>query len=80
MWPEILSRSEQLKRDVRNFISVKLREAVSDDYVNDIYREIKDDVIGDVMETSDYAGGNWNDDDIKLAVGRVLLRRMGVSV
>ena len=81
MWPRIMTRKERLEEDVRYFLERNLKSAISDDYVYDIRSKIQDDVVLDVMETSAYGeDGTWNDDDIKLAVGRVLLRKMGVEV
>lgn len=81
MWPRIMTRKERLEEDVRYFLERNLKSAISDDYVYDIRSKIQDDVVLDVMETSAYGeDGTWNDDDIKLAVGRVLLRKMGAEV
>lgn len=34
----------------------------------------------DVVETSAFKeNGTWNDDDIKLAVGRVLMKKLGLE-
>lgn len=80
MWPEIKTDYERLKDDVRYFLDRNLKSAISDDYVYDIRRAILDEVVADVMETSAYSeNGTWNDDDIKLAVGRVLMNKLGLE-
>ena len=55
--------------------------SVSYEYVTKICDKIMQDVIDDMKECSDYlVKGYCNDDDIRLAIGRVLLKKMGVSV
>lgn len=57
-----------------------MKSAISDDYVYDIRRAILDEVVADVVETSAFKeNGTWNDDDIKLAVGRVLMNKLGLE-
>lgn len=53
-----------------------LRKSISDDYVGSITTTIIDDVIDDI-ETS--ADDNYNTDDVKLAIGRVLMNRLGIE-
>ena len=80
MWPEIKTDYERLKDDVRYFLDRNLKSAISDDYVYDIRRAILDAVVADVVETSAFKeNGTWNDDDIKLAVGRVLMEKLGLE-
>lgn len=80
MWPEIKTDYERLKDDVHYFLDRNLKSAISDDYVYDIRRAILDEVVADVVETSAFKeNGTWNDDDIKLAVGRVLMKRLGLE-
>lgn len=80
MWPEIKTDYERLQDDVKLFLDIQFRNAISDDYRYDIRKAILDDVVADVVETSDYRRtGYWNQDDIKLAVGRVLIARMGIN-
>ena len=55
-------------------VGIMLRKIVSDDYYSDVYRLLKDDIIEDVIATAD--PDEWNDDDIRLAIGRVLLDRL----
>lgn len=76
---------KQVERLVR-YIMVK---AISDDYVGYIlgYKDdwtdytIMDEIIEDVMETSSWnEDGDYNEDDIRLAIGRVLMGRLGIEV
>lgn len=53
-----------------------LRKSISDDYVGSITTMIIDDIIDDI-ETS--ADDNYNTDDVKLAIGRVLMNRLGIE-
>jgi len=55
-----------------------LRLAISDDYALDVLDYILDDVFADVRETADPV--EWNEDDVRLAIGRVLLSRLGDQI
>lgn len=61
---------------IRKFLEVNMRKAISGDYVNEIVDNIIDDVIDDIKETADK---DFNEDDIRLAVGRVLFDRLGIE-
>lgn len=52
-----------------------LSKSISDDYVSELTNAIAEDVYQDVDETAD--PGEWNEDDVRLALGRVLLRKCG---
>ena len=58
----------------RMFVHDMLCESVSNDYVDNILDEIIDDVVDDVECCADE---NWNEDDVRLAIGRVLCNRLG---
>ena len=74
------SDEEMLEMDVRSFLVRELKSAISDDYLYDICRAIRDEVLWDVKETSAWSENRtWNDDDIKLAVGRVLMNKLGLE-
>lgn len=74
------SAEELLEMDVRSFLVRELKSAISDDYLYDICRAIRDEVLWDVKETSAWSENRtWNDDDIKLAVGRVLMKKLGLE-
>ena len=66
-----------LKVDVETQLRNTLKNAISDDYLEEVIVGLKDEVIDDVKETSAYGdNGCWNNDDIKLALGRVLLNKI----
>lgn len=72
---------ELLEMDVRCFLERELKSAISDDYLYDICRAIRDEVLWDVTETSAWSENRtWSDDDIKLAVGRVLMKKLGLNL
>lgn len=48
-----------------------LKKSISDDYVIRIYNAIVDKVVMDVKECADPE--EWNEDDVKLAIGRSLM-------
>lgn len=58
----------------RMFVRDMLCKSVSDDYVDIILNEIIDYVIENVERYSDE---NWNEDDVRLAIGEVLCNRLG---
>ena len=69
-------------------ITAILRSATSDEYAGLILDHISQetgntflgDVIGDVVETSGLRDdGIYNEDDIRLAIGRVFLERLGIE-
>ena len=52
--------------------------AISRDYSKHIADAIADDVARDIHETADHE--DWNIDDVRLAVGRVLCKRLNIEV
>lgn len=50
---------------------------IGEDYVREIAHEILDDVNEDIRCSADE---DYNEDDIRLAVGRVLCDRLGIEV
>lgn len=65
-----------------------MKASASDEYAGDILNSeydkdgntIMGDVISDVMETSSWKeDGRYNEDDIRLAIGRTLMNRLGFS-
>lgn len=81
------------RKIIENQIRMILMSAVSSDYVNLILSEperneegdtigntFMEDVIQDVMESSAWDEyGYYNHDDIRLAIGRVLIDRLGIE-
>ena len=81
------------KRDIEREIYLIMRDAVSSDYARCILEDKERDeeyrytgktfmenVIDDVLETSAWEDeGYYNEDDIRLAIGRVLIDRLGID-
>lgn len=80
-----------MKTEEKNLIKAEIaqimRSAVSSDYARYILEDkgkdgkstIMEDVIDDVLEISAWEDeGFYNDDDIRLAIGRVLMDRLGI--
>ena len=63
------------KQEMKHYIQIEklLRKAISDDYTGDILQIIFNDVLEDIKTAADV---DYNEDDIKLALGRVLLDRL----
>lgn len=51
---------------------------VSDDYWGKVADKILEEVCEDIEETADK--DNWNEDDVRLAVGRVLCTKLGIEI
>lgn len=72
---------ELLEMAVRSFLVRELKSVISEDYLYDICHAIRDEVLQDVKETSAwFKDRTWNNDDIKLSVGRVLMRKLGLKL
>ena len=70
---------ELLEMDVRGFLVRNLKSITSEDYLYDIAHEIRDEVLLKVKECPNwYDNRTWNEDDIKKAVGLVLMKRLGL--
>jgi hypothetical protein len=65
-----------MKNDVREFILNFLQKGISDDYVTYITDNILDDVVEDIKTSADK---DYSDEDIKFAIGRVLIKRLGIN-
>lgn len=48
------------------------------DYIRLIAEKVIDEVVEDMAETTD--GQDWNADDLRLAFGRVLVKRLGIEI
>lgn len=66
------------KAAVATIITMSLKDAVSYDYAEAIKEAIVDDVLADVNECAD--NREWNSDDVKLATGRVLCKKLGIEL
>ena len=51
---------------------------VSEDYIIPIAEKIVEDVAQDIYESADQY--DWSEDDVRLAVGRVLCRKLKVEI
>lgn len=52
--------------------------AISQDYIRPIVESLVDDIAQDIYETADCE--EWNYDDIRLAFGRVLCKKLGIEI
>lgn len=75
---------EYLRWNIRRI----LQSSVSDEYVSYILAHeseetdstLLNDVMEDVMETSAWDdAGYYNDDDIRLSIGRIIMERLGID-
>lgn len=80
--------TEEQKKELKNDIVNIMNRAISSEYINKIlnqYDYISDEtfidaVIKNVLETSAWEDeGYYNDDDIRLAIGRELVARLGAE-
>lgn len=72
--------SNTLRAQLRADVIDKLEKAVTPYYARLIPDIIIDEIVEDVEVSSDYATcGTWDDDDIRLAIGRILLKGAGTQ-
>lgn len=62
---------------VETVVSMESCGAIGADYVRAIAEACADEVAEDVAAAADPQ--NWNDDDVRMAFGRVLVRRLGAG-
>ena len=75
------SDEELLEMDVRCFLERELKSAISEEYLYDICHAIYNDVLWGVKKNSAWSENRtWSDDDIKLSVGRVLMKKLGLKL
>lgn len=73
--------TDELQAQLRDDVMQKLEQAMTPYYAILAPDFLIDDIINDVMVSSDYTyDGSWNDDDIHLAIGRALLKGAGKLV
>lgn len=65
-----------MENDVREFILSLLKKSMSDDYVVYIADNIIYDVVEDIKTSADE---NYSDEDVKYAIGRVLINRLSID-
>lgn len=70
--------AEVEKQDVEYVLNkLSMGNQIASDYWGRICENIIDDVVQDIEETADPV--DWSNDDVKLAVGRVLCKRLGIE-
>ena len=70
---------ELLEMSVGSFLVRELKSAISEEYLYDICHEIREDVLCEVQGVW-LKKDTWSDDDIRLAVGRVLMKKLGLKL
>lgn len=66
-----------MENEIRKLMLNMIKESASDDYAVYITDYILDDVVDDVKDTADLR--EWNEDDVRLAIGRVLIDKLGID-
>ena len=81
-----MKMGKEEKKVIETEIRMVMQNAVSSDYARYILehkkkrRTFMDDVIDDVLCSSAWEDeGYYNDDDIRLAIGRVMMDRLGID-
>lgn len=70
---------DEFREEIRKYMREILVGSVSCEYVGYIMQEIEDDVITDITECASFQeDGSYTDDDVRLAIGRVLASRLDV--
>jgi len=64
------------KMRLREHMIILLDGSISDDYIGRIIDNILDDVAEDIDTTADK---NYNNDDVRLAIGRILIEKLGID-
>lgn len=75
--------NETERKQLEQFITEILRGAVSDDYARYILENdnIIEDIIDDVLTSSAWEDERYyNEDDIRLAIGRILITKLNIEV
>lgn len=68
-----MKKEEEIEYRARQFLA----EFAGHDYGGRILEVIKDDVVADVEECADE---EWSDDDVRMAIGRAISKRLGAEV
>lgn len=72
----VASGRSAIPSKVRRCLVDLLWQSCSSSYAAVLADELLTEVTQDVCECSDY---NWNEDDVRLALGRVLIKRLGIE-
>ena len=87
--PDAKEMTEAERKELEKQIQEVLQKSVGSDYVRtmlETYSEpscysLMEDIVDNVLETSGwYDEETYNEDDIRLAIGRVILERLGIIV
>ena len=87
--PDVKEMTDAENNELKRQIEEMLRKSVSSDYVRTMLEaesessstSLLQDIADDVLETSGwYDEETYNEDDIRLAIGRVILSRIGIEV
>ena len=68
----------KMAEEIRAKMNQLLEPAVADDYRKEIVSALLGDVLEDVEVASEYP--EWNDFDVRFAIGRVLCDRLGIEI
>jgi hypothetical protein len=77
------------RKQIEWLVSWVMTKSISNDYVRHILehtneetgKTLMDEVIDNVMETSAWEDeGHYNEDDVRLAIGRVLVERLEIEI
>jgi hypothetical protein len=69
-----LEKNSEIKHIIRSLLAY----SVAGCYMENIVNNIKDDVIEDINESTD--SEEWSSDDVRLAIGRVLSKRLNIEI
>ena len=69
--------TEAEKQSLRSYLVSALQFTVGNDYVQLVADSILDDVAADIAAAADE---DYNSDDVRMAVGRVLCKRLNVEM
>ena len=67
-----------IRDDLCTMVRQELEEGIVEDYSDQITDAIVDDVAEGVLEAADPK--EWNNCDVRLEIGRVLCRKLGIDV
>lgn len=66
--------------EIESDVMEHLKEAFTSDYADTIAKNILNDVVENVMETSAFESeGSWNDNDIRYSIARVIIDKLGLQ-
>lgn len=66
----------EIDREEIQMVAKRILMLTTYEYANEIIDELGSEIVDDVIETADE---NWCDDDVRLAIGRTILKRIGTK-